>query len=149
MIPVKIHLSQGAKMPVRATPGAAAYDIYACLPIDTILTISPGDRIAIPTGIFMEIPQGWFLSVRPRSGLALKQGLTLINPPATIDCDYRGELKIAVINLGSEKVTIEPGDRIAQVLLERMVDVDWQISTKEDLSITDRSSGGFGSTGLA
>lgn len=147
---VKIHLAKGARLPTKATEGSAAFDVFACLPIDQYVSVSPGDRLLIPTGLYFEIPQGYFISLRPRSGLALKSGLTLPNTPATIDSDYRGELKVAVINLSQESVEIKSGDRIAQLLLERSVDFAFQEEpSMENLSPTERGQGGFGSTGIA
>ena len=143
-------LSSAAILPQRATPGSAALDVYACLPPDTVCTLLPGRRMAIPTGLQLAIPDGYYISVRPRSGLALKSGLCLPNAPGTIDSDYRGELQILVANIDLEKdIVIEHGQRIAQILLEEIVVFEWEeaseaLSTKE----TQRGRAGFGSTGL-
>lgn len=147
---VRVYRRPGARLPERATPGSAALDVSACLPPNTELSIPPGERFAVPTGLFFEIPHGWMISVRPRSGLALKEGLGLPNAPGTIDSDYRGEFKVIVLNHGSRPVRIQHGDRIAQILLERVVEFDW-IESETPLSEDDtsRGAGGFGSTGLA
>jgi len=132
-----------AEMPVRQTQGAAGYDIKACL--ENPVQINPGERMAIGTGIRVDIPKGFVLSVRPRSGLAIQHGITMINSPGTIDSDFRGEIKILMINLGSESFTINHGDRIAQILLEKCHEVDWR--EVDELENTERGSNGFGSTG--
>lgn len=145
---VKIYASPGARIPEKATPGSAGLDVRAFSGIDTVVTIPPGKRMAIPTGLFFEIPPGYYISLRPRSGLALKHGLTLINTPATIDSDYRGELMVIMGNLGNEPVTIENGDRIAQLFLEKVTEFRFvNVETRGELSGTDRGTGGFGSTG--
>ncbi len=147
---VRIHALAGAKVPERSTPGSAGMDVSAHLPPDTYITLNPGDRIAVPTGLFFEIPHGYVISVRPRSGLSLKEGVTLANSPATIDSDYRGELKVILIHLGTKPFRIDHGDRIGQILLERVEDFDWEtVSSKEELTDTHRGEGGFGSTGMA
>lgn len=147
-IPVKIYAMKGATLPRQATPGSAALDVCACLELDTEIRIPPGERMAIPTGLFMEIPHGYFVSMRPRSGLALKHGVSLPNSPATIDSDYRGELKVIMINLGKQDFVIRHGDRIAQMILERVVPFHFEkVDHPGELSDTDRGAGGFGSTG--
>lgn len=146
---IKIALKQGARPPSRATEGAAGYDVCAFLPSDTELVIAPGDRFAVPTGLTLEIEPEYFVTLRPRSGLALKHGITLLNAPATIDWDYRGELKVILANLGQEKFTIKNGDRIAQMLVERWTPIEFVVVPGSSISGTDRGSGGFGSTGLA
>ncbi|MCB1324873.1 MAG: dUTP diphosphatase [Leptospiraceae bacterium] len=147
---VRVHRRPGARLPERATPGSAGLDVCACLPPDTVINIPPGERIAVPTGLSFEIPEGYFISIRPRSGLALKQGITLPNTPATIDSDYRGELMVILMNAGSETARIEHGDRIGQLLLERSVNFEWEeLKTPADQNGTERGAGGFGSTGLA
>lgn len=151
MIPrVKIHRAPGAKLPERATPGSAALDLCACLNPDTEIILTPDSRATIPTGLTFEIPEGYFISLRPRSGLALREGLILPNSPATIDSDFRGELKVIVANLGRDPVRIRHGDRIAQLLLEQVQPFEWdEVDRLDDLSGTERGTGGFGSTGLA
>jgi dUTP pyrophosphatase len=146
---VKIALKEGARMPSRATEGAAGYDVCAFLPLDTELVLAPGDRFAVPTGLYFEIEPQTFLSLRPRSGLALKHGITLLNAPATIDWDYRGELKVILANLGKDNFTIKNGDRIAQMLIEKWEQLDFEVVPGSSLSGTERGHGGFGSTGLA
>ena len=146
---VKVYLAPGAVLPRRATPAAAGMDVCALLDSDTNIKIPPGERIAVPTGLYFEIPAGYFISLRPRSGLALKKGLTLLNTPATIDSDYRGELKVILANLGAKAVMIENGDRIAQLLLEKSQPFTWrQVESQEILEDSERGEGGFGSTGF-
>ncbi|MBL8021166.1 MAG: dUTP diphosphatase [Leptospirales bacterium] len=146
---VRIALKQGARKPVRATEGAAGYDVCAFLPIDTELTLNPGDRILVPTGIFLDIPERTFITLRPRSGLALKHGITLPNSPATIDWDYRGELQVILAHLGTEPFTIKNGDRIAQMIIEKWEPIDFEEVPVQSLTETSRGTGGFGSTGVA
>lgn len=110
------------------------------------LDVAPGARCAVATGIRLEIPPGYEGQVRPRSGLALKHGLTVANAPGTIDADYRGELKVILVNLGSEPVPINRGDRIAQLVIAPVVSVDWVV--EDALETTARGDGGFGSTGV-
>lgn len=130
-------------LPSYATPGSSGMDLRADLsePVD----IGPMQRILIPTGISMAIPEGFEAQVRPRSGLALKQGLTCLNSPGTIDADYRGEINVILINLSGEKQRIQDGDRIAQLVIQRVERVEWMPS--ETLNVTDRAEGGFGHTG--
>ncbi len=145
---IKVYAMPGARLPERATPGSAGLDVCALPGPDTIITIPPKKRMAVPTGLFFEIPHGYFITLRPRSGMALKSGVTLINSPATIDSDYRGELKVILGNLGEEPFTIENGQRIAQLFVEKILDFEFSVvETKSELSDTDRGSGGFGSTG--
>ena len=141
---IRIKAEKGAVIPHYATEGAAGADISAYL--SAPVTLRPGEYKAIPTGLFMEIPEGYEVQVRPRSGLALKHGITVLNAPGTIDSDYRGEVKVILINHSSEAFTIQNGDRIAQIVVARVhrfpfVEVD-------DLSATERGEGGFGSTGV-
>ncbi len=119
------------------------------MPHDTpSLILRPGQRTAVPTGLYFEIPAGYCISLRPRSGLALKNGITLVNTPATIDSDYRGELKVILANTGTETFTINHGDRICQLLLEKVYDFIWEeVSSAGDLDPSHRGEGGFGSTG--
>ena len=130
-------------MPDYATPRAAGADLKAHIPRD--ISVAPGERVLIPTGLRMEIPPGWEAQVRPRSGSALKTGITVLNSPGTIDSDYRGELKVILINLGSETAVISPGERIAQLVIAPAARAVFE--RREELSLTDRGSGGFGSTG--
>jgi dUTP pyrophosphatase len=135
---------QGLPLPAYATDGAAGMDVVAA--IAAPLVIMPGDRAAVPTGIAMAIPKGYEVQVRPRSGLALKHGLTVANAPGTIDADYRGEVKVLLINLGSKPVTIEPAMRIAQLVPAAVTRAALRIVAS--LDETDRGEGGFGSTGV-
>lgn len=131
-------------MPSYATDGSSGMDVRAHL--SEPLTLAPLERKLIPTGLFVEIPQGYEIQVRPRSGLALKQGLTCLNSPGTIDADYRGEIGVILINLSGQEQTIQPGDRIAQLVLQEVARVEW--ITAVSLSDTTRSEGGFGHTGI-
>lgn len=118
-------------------------DIMANL--EAPLTLKPMERYLIPTGLFIELPQGYEAQIRPRSGLAIKHGLTCLNTPGTIDADYRGEIKVILINLSGEEHVIHSGDRIAQMVVQKVEQVQWQMA--EVLEETQRSSGGFGHTG--
>jgi dUTP pyrophosphatase len=130
-------------LPAYATPGAAGMDLIAA--ITDPVTIPPGGRALIPTGLAMALPAGFELQVRPRSGLALKHGIVLPNSPGTIDEDYRGELQVIVMNAGNEPFTIERGMRIAQAVVSPVVRASWRVV--EALNTTLRNTGGFGSTG--
>jgi dUTP pyrophosphatase len=129
-------------LPRYMTEGAAGMDL--CADIDRELELAPMQRLLIPTGIAIALPLGFEAQIRPRSGLALKQGLTLVNSPGTIDSDYRGEIQVIAINLGSEPIVIQRGARIAQLIVQRVVRVNWQ--EVEDLAGTRREAGGFGHT---
>jgi len=130
-------------LPDYATSGSSGVDIRAYL--EHPVTIQPSERTLIPTGLFVAIPYGYEIQIRPRSGLAIKQGITCLNTPGTIDADYRGEIKVILINLSIEAQTIQPGDRIAQMVLQKVERISWQeTATLED---TERGAGGFGSTG--
>ena len=113
--------------------------------LDAGQLLRPMERVLIPTGLFIELPAGFEAQVRPRSGLAIKQGITCLNTPGTIDADYRGEIKIILINLSGEQQVIHPGDRIAQLVIQRVEKAEWEETT--ELQITDRNDGGFGHTG--
>lgn len=134
-------------LPAYETEGAAGADLRANFPPETRdgLTLEPGARALVPTGLRMEIPAGFEVQIRPRSGLALKQGISLPNTPGTIDSDYRGPLGVILINLGQEPVQIAHGDRIAQMVVAPVVQGRFELS--ETLSDTARGAGGFGSTG--
>ena len=136
--------ADGLPLPEYATDGAAGADLYAA--VGTELTLEPGDRAAVPTGLVVEIPDGFEGQVRPRSGLAIKAGLTVVNAPGTIDSDYRGELKVLMVNLGSEPIAIGRGDRIAQLLIAPVTRASF-IETDAH-SDSGRGEGGFGSTGV-
>ena len=141
---IRIKAEKGAVIPHYATEGAAGADISAYL--SAPVTLRPGEYKAIPTGLFMEIPEGYEVQVRPRSGLALKHGITVLNAPGTIDSDYRGEVKVILINHSSEAFTIQNGDRIAQIVVARVHRLPFVEVV--DLSATERGEGGFGSTGV-
>ncbi|MBA3864235.1 MAG: dUTP diphosphatase [Erythrobacter sp.] len=132
---------EGLPLPAYATSGAAGMDVVSAEDV----VIAPGARHAVATGLAVAIPQGFEIQVRPRSGLALKHGITVPNTPGTIDSDYRGELKVILINLGNEAFTIQRGDRVAQLVLAPVVQAAWD--EVAELDATDRGAGGFGSTG--
>jgi len=129
-------------LPSYMTEGAVGMDLCADLPGD--LTLEPLDRLLIPTGIAVALPRGFEAQIRPRSGLALSQGITLVNSPGTIDSDYRGEIQVLLINLGKEPVVIRPGERVAQMVVQRVCRVRWQ--EVAELPSTRRQEGGFGHT---
>ena len=139
----KIVNTSANPMPSYATEMSAGMDLRANL--DAPVALAPMQRMLIPTGIFIELPKGYEAQVRPRSGLAVKSGITVINSPGTIDADYRGEVKVGLINLSNVPFTICPGDRIAQMVVAHHETVEWEAA--DELSETERSSGGFGSTG--
>jgi len=130
-------------LPQYASPGAAGADLRACIPQEVVL--QPGERGLIPSGVKLEIPPGYEAQVRPRSGLAVQHGLTVLNSPGTIDSDYRGEVAVPLINLGQEPVTIHRGMRIAQLVIAAVAQPVFKADY--NLSITERGAGGFGSTG--
>lgn len=132
-------------LPSYETAGAAGADLRANFPDRAPVMLLPGTRRLIPTGMRVEIPQGYEMQIRPRSGLALKQGLSLPNTPGTIDSDYRGPLGVIVINLGDEPIRIAHGDRIAQAVIAPVIQASFEVV--QDLTDTERGSGGFGSTG--
>jgi dUTP pyrophosphatase len=135
-----------AVLPQYASPGAAGMDLRAA--IDSAITLAPGERIAVPTGIAIALPPGHEAQVRPRSGLARKHGIGMVNAPGTIDEDYRGEVQVLLVNLGRDAYVIEPGDRIAQLVVAPVTRVRAElVQTVEELGATERGSGGFGSTG--
>ncbi len=140
---VKIINQSPNELPSYATVGSAGMDIRAHL--DAPLTLKTLERTLIPTGLFIELPQGYEAQIRPRSGLAIKQGLTCLNTPGTIDADYRGEIKVIIINLSGEDQVIQPGDRVAQMVIQRVEQVSWVLA--DQLEETTRSAGGFGHTG--
>lgn len=143
VLTVKIVNQSGHELPQYATVGASGLDIRASIEQDIIL--QPMERILVPTGLFIELPIGYEAQIRPRSGLAIKQGITCLNTPGTIDADYRGEIKVILINLSPEAQTIHNGDRIAQMVIQKIEKITWiEVSVLTD---TARSSGGFGHTG--
>lgn len=134
------------EMPAYATAGAAGLDLRANL--ESPVELQPGERKLIPTGLFMEIPTGYEGQVRPRSGLSLKQGLTVLNTPGTVDSDYRGEVGVILVNLSNEVKTIPHGERIAQIVFAKHERAEIETAESlEELESTDRGAGGFGSTG--
>lgn len=142
-IQIKIINHSNNPLPEYATLGSSGMDIRASLSEPMVL--QPMARDLVPTGLFVEIPLGYEIQIRPRSGLAIKQGITCLNTPGTIDADYRGEIKVILINLSSEPQTILPGDRIAQMVLQRVEQIQWVLAT--ELGSSERGAGGFGSTG--
>ncbi len=143
-IDVKIIAEKGAVIPEYKTAGAAGADV--CAHIESDIVIPVGKSAMIPTGLFFEIPEGYEIQVRPRSGLAAKNGVTVLNTPGTIDSDYRGELRVILINLGNEDFTIHNNDRIAQIIIAPVTQAVFIPATS--LSETERGTGGFGSTGV-
>ena len=136
---------EGLKLPEYETVGAAGLDVRAAVPDDTPLVLMPRERTMVPTGLSVAIPSGYELQMRPRSGLAAKHGITCLNSPGTIDSDFRGELKVILINHGAEQFVIKRGERIGQLVLAAVSQLHWAVVDK--LPETDRGSGGFGSTG--
>jgi dUTP pyrophosphatase len=130
-------------LPEYATSGSSGMDIRAFLPAPILM--KPMERVLVPTGLFMAIPENMEVQIRPRSGLAIKQGITCLNTPGTIDADYRGEIKVILINLSQEVQTIQDGDRIAQMVFQKVEKVNWELV--QQLETTERGEGGFGHTG--
>ena len=145
-LPVKLKRLKHFKgdLPEYKSEGASGFDVRACLTKDIVL--APGERVLIPTGLVFEIPPGYEMQSRPRSGLALKQGLTVLNSPGTIDSDYRGEIKILILNTNSENIRIKDQERISQLVLCPVFKA--QFIESKNLSETKRGGGGFGSTGI-
>ena len=142
MIEIKLVTKRG-NIPAYETEGSAGMDLKAVLNEPVIL--APGERRLIPTGLFIELPQGYEAQVRARSGLAIKHGITLINCVGTIDSDYRGEIQVPLVNLGQEDFEIKNGERIAQMVIAKYEQISWKIT--DELSETERGAGGFGHTG--
>ena len=143
MLTIKIINQSNNPVPAYATAGSSGMDIRAQL--DEAMTLQPMERQLIPTGLFIELPFGYEAQVRPRSGLAIKQGLTCLNSPGTVDSDYRGELKVILINLSGEAQVIHTGDRIAQMVIQKVEQA--QLQEVEIISETQRGQGGFGHSG--
>ncbi|MGL4987466.1 MAG: dUTP diphosphatase [Treponemataceae bacterium] len=143
-VTVKISMQQGASLPSYQSSGAAGCDIAAFLKAP--ITLQPLERFAVPTGLSFEIPQGYEIQIRPRSGLAVKNGITCLNTPGTIDSDYRGEVKVILINLGQDNFTVQNGDRIAQIVLAPVVQASF--IQCDNLTQTERGEKGFGSSGI-
>ena len=145
-VPVAVTVlshGEGIPLPAYASSGAAGMDLVAALEVP--LTLGPGERAAVPTGIALALPEGYEAQVRPRSGLALKHGITVLNSPGTIDADYRGEIRVILANLGTEAVTLERGERVAQLVLAPVSRIGW--APVAALPESARGSRGFGSTG--
>ena len=142
---VRLPHARDLPLPAYGTPGAAGLDLRAAVPEEGPVTILPGGRALIPTGLSIAVPEGYEAQVRPRSGLAVKQGITCLNTPGTIDSDYRGEVHALLINHGSEPFEVRRGERIAQMVIARYERAIWR--EVDALSETERGAGGFGSTG--
>jgi dUTP pyrophosphatase len=139
----RLPAARDLPLPTHASPGSAGFDLRAA--VDGELVLRPGERLLVPTGIVLEIPPGWEGQVRPRSGLALRHGLSIVNAPGTIDSDYRGEVGVILINLGDAPCSLKRGDRIAQLVISRVEPIEWEEA--ETLEDSHRGDGGFGSTG--
>ncbi len=145
-VPVKrLPHAEGLELPAYATAYSAGMDLRAAIPEEEPLLIRPGERVLIPTGLQIALPEGYEGQVRPRSGLAWKYGITVLNTPGTIDADYRGEIKVILINLGQEPFLLRRGERIAQLVVAAHAHVTWVM--QEALAETERGAGGFGHTG--
>ena len=140
---VKVINRSRFDLPRYATPLSAGMDVRAN--IDEAVVLRPLERAMIPTGLSIELPEGYEMQIRPRSGLAAKHGITLLNSPGTIDADYRGEIRVILVNLSNEEFRIEAGERIAQMVVARHEQVEWELA--EELAESERGEGGFGSTG--
>jgi dUTP pyrophosphatase len=143
---VRLPNGEGLDLPAYETSGAAGMDLRAAVGADAPLTIAPGKRTLVPTGFTFEVPDGYEAQIRPRSGLAFKHGITCLNTPGTIDSDYRGEVKVLLINLGEEPFEITRGMRIAQMVIAPVTQV--RVAEITESSATTRGAGGFGSTGV-
>ena len=141
----RLSHAEGLPLPAYETSGAAGMDLRAAVPEDEPITLRPGSRAMVPTGLCIAVPQGYEAQVRPRSGLAARQGITCLNTPGTIDSDYRGEVKVILVNLGEEAAVIRRGERITQMVICPVVQASWAVA--ESLDQTSRGAGGFGSTG--
>jgi len=144
---VRLPHGEGLPLPAYESIGAAGMDLRAAVPEDRPALILPGRRVLVPTGLVMEIPGNFEGQVRPRSGLALKHGITCLNTPGTVDSDYRGEVKVLLVNLGDEDFTVTRGMRIAQIVFAPVVQL--RVEERSIAGGTERGAGGFGSTGLA
>jgi len=145
MIPIAVKkLVDHAIIPRKMSSHAAGYDLYSAN--EEVILLQPGEIKMIPTGIAMSIPEGYEAQVRPRSGLAIKHGIGILNSPGTIDSDYRGEIRVIIFNAGEASFTLEPGSRIAQMVISKYYDIEFQLA--DELDTTERGSGGFGHTEL-
>jgi dUTP pyrophosphatase len=140
----RLPAARDLPLPAPASPGSSGFDLRAALEEETVLR--PGERLRVPTGLVLEIPPGWEGQVRPRSGLALRHGIGVVNAPGTIDSDYRGEVAVILVNLGEAPFAIQRGDRIAQLVIAPVAAVEWEEADALDESA--RGSGGFGFTGV-
>jgi len=143
-VTVKIVSRPGLPLPSYSTAMSAGLDVRACL--DAPVTLAPGERRLIPTGLRVALPEGYEMQLRPRSGLALKSGITLVNSPGTVDADYRGEIGVIIINMSAEDFTVRHGDRICQMVVSRYSRVTWERC--DNVDDTARGDGGFGHTGV-
>ena len=143
-VTVKIINKSNKPLPQYSTPYSAGMDLRANL--EEAVTLQPLERKLIPTGLFIELPEGYECQIRPRSGLALKHGISVLNSPGTVDADYRGEIGVILVNLSNEPFTVNPGERICQMVVARHSTVEWECV--EQLAESERSSGGFGHTGV-
>jgi dUTP pyrophosphatase len=143
----RLPAARDLPLPSHGSPGSAGFDLRAALPEgEGEVVIRPGERLLVPTGLVLEIPPGWEGQVRPRSGLALRHGIGIVNAPGTIDSDYRGEVAVILINLGEAPFSLKRGDRIAQLVISRVETVEWEEAAM--LEESGRGTGGFGSTGV-
>jgi dUTP pyrophosphatase len=142
---LRLPHGEGLELPAYQSAGAAGMDLVAAVPEDAPMELAPGARKLVPTGLVLQIPEGYEVQVRPRSGLAIRHGITLLNTPGTIDSDYRGEVMVMLINLGAETFSIERGERIAQIIVAPVVQAT--LVEVKAVSETARGAGGFGSTG--
>jgi dUTP pyrophosphatase len=145
VLKVKIINRSGNELPVYETPGSAGMDVRACL--EEPVTLGPLERALIPTGLRVQLPEGYEMQIRPRSGLALKHGISLANTPGTVDADFRGEIGVILINLSKEPFTVNNGDRICQMVIAQYTRVEWE--AVDEIDRTVRGDGGFGHTGMA
>jgi dUTP pyrophosphatase len=141
---VRVINKSNNPLPEYQTPLSAGLDLRAN--IEEAISIAPLERYLIPTGLFIELPEGYEAQIRPRSGLAYKHGITVLNSPGTVDADYRGEIKVLLVNISNQTFQLTPGERIAQMVVARHEQIQWQ--TAEALSETERGAGGYGSTGM-
>jgi dUTP pyrophosphatase len=137
---------QGLELPAYQTPGSAGLDLPAALPEDAPVTLEPGQWQLIPTGLSIALEEGYEAQIRPRSGLAARHAISCVNTPGTVDADYRGEIKVNLINHGHEPFVVKRGERIAQMIIAPVLQIEWDIV--DSLDETERGAGGFGSTGV-
>ncbi len=145
MLKVKIINRSGNELPAYETPGAAGMDVRACL--EKPVTLAPLERALIPTGLRVQLPVGYEMQIRPRSGLALRHGISLVNTPGTVDADYRGEIGVILINLSNEPFVVNDGDRICQMVISSYTRIEWEPVSEIDRTV--RGDGAFGHTGIS